>query len=34
MVNCVAGLAAYTHQEKKPSLNIIIPGYEQIAFSF
>ena len=31
MVNCIAALVAYTHQGKKPSLNIIIPGHEQIA---
>lgn len=33
MVNCIAALVAYTHQEKKPSLNIIIPGHEQIALA-
>ncbi len=31
MVNCVAGLIAYTYQEKKPSLNIRAENFNQIS---
>jgi hypothetical protein len=30
MVNCIAGLIAYTTQEKKPSLNIQAENLEQL----